>query len=126
MTPNSPGEDFIRYTVPAFELRRALADARAAGEAFSLVYTRLTVPYGNPNTATGPQVVLEEDGQGGSKCLISTTPPTASSSLAVPCSATEAAVAEPPPWWALKFAVFWATPVLEDTTEEKLGYCQFE
>ena len=57
----------------------------------------------------------------------SSTPPShEGSDPGKPCSATEAAVAEPPPWWALKFAVFWATPVLEDTTEEKLGYCQFE
>ena len=121
MTPNAPGKDFIRYTVPAFELRRALAEARAAGEGFHLEYTRLSVPYDNPNTAEGPRVVLQEDGVGASTCVVS-----APGSGSKPCASTEPAIADPPPWWALKFAVFWATPVLPDTTEEKLGYCVFE
>eukprot|EP01043_Picozoa_sp_COSAG02_P053244 COSAG02_NODE_5852_length_3988_cov_2.341219_7_plen_124_part_00 len=123
MTPNTPGDDFIRYTVPAFELRRALAEARAAGEHFRLEYTRLTVPYGNPNLAEGPRVILQEDGKGTSTCEVVAPWPGATSQ---PCSPTEAAIAAPPPWWALKFAVFWATPVLSNTTEEKLGYCVFE
>ena len=40
-------EPFVRYTVPALELRRMLAEARAEGDAFELVYTILDGPFGD-------------------------------------------------------------------------------
>ena len=39
--PRADGAPFVPYTLPAFELRRALRDARAAGGPFELEYTSL-------------------------------------------------------------------------------------
>ena len=40
-------EPFVRYTVPTLELRRMLAEARAGGDAFELVYTILDGSFGD-------------------------------------------------------------------------------
>ena len=42
MMPRRPaGAPFVRYTIPAFELRRLLRDAKATGEPFELIYDSL-------------------------------------------------------------------------------------
>ena len=41
------GSAFVRFTVPALELRRMLAEARAAGQPFELVFTELDGRFGD-------------------------------------------------------------------------------
>lgn len=41
LPPRAKGAPFVRYSLPAYELRRQLRDARAKGERFELVYTHL-------------------------------------------------------------------------------------
>eukprot|EP00747_Dinoflagellata_sp_TGD_P094756 gnl/TRDRNA2_/TRDRNA2_166232_c1_seq1.p1 gnl/TRDRNA2_/TRDRNA2_166232_c1~~gnl/TRDRNA2_/TRDRNA2_166232_c1_seq1.p1 ORF type:complete len:287 (-),score=24.06 gnl/TRDRNA2_/TRDRNA2_166232_c1_seq1:8-781(-) len=65
VTLNINGPEFIRYTIPAFELRRLLSEARAKNESFSLEYTRLPQYDARDSVpVTGPRVRLDEDGQG--------------------------------------------------------------
>ena len=45
--PAASGAAFVPYTVPALEVRRMLSEARAGGEAFSLVYTVLDGAFGD-------------------------------------------------------------------------------
>ena len=56
--------------MPAFELRRFLAEARAKNESFSLEYTRLRHYDARNILASGTHVRLDEDGQGGKKCTL--------------------------------------------------------
>jgi len=64
----SGGSPFVPYTVPAHELRRVLAEARATGEPFELYYDRLPGAVGDEawrREAVASSVSLSEDGQGG-------------------------------------------------------------
>lgn len=68
---NQPGPNFIRYTMPAFELRRLLTEVRQKNESFSLDYTRLSGYDANQaHKATGPRVRLWEDGFGDRKSVV--------------------------------------------------------
>ena len=56
------GKPFMEYTVPAYELRRLLDQARATNESFSLHYDRLPGVTGNETwrkTAVASQVRLQ-------------------------------------------------------------------
>ena len=70
--PSPLGQD-VPYTLRALELRRILADARAAGEAFSLTYSHLPGAEGDEAWRREARVddtlvVLTEDGRGGRVC----------------------------------------------------------
>jgi len=68
----TPGDGpFPRYVLPALELRRIVAEARASGESFSLVYVRLPGVHGDDTwraSAAGPRVELNISGDS-ERCL---------------------------------------------------------
>lgn len=49
------GALFVPFTLPAFEVRRLLRDARASGEAFEIVYTNLPGATGDERWRTGAE-----------------------------------------------------------------------
>ena len=66
---------FTRYTVPALELRRMLAEARAGSDAFELVYTILDGSFGDEawraSSAGRRKVrVRENPSKGASQCVV--------------------------------------------------------
>ncbi|KAJ1472830.1 hypothetical protein T484DRAFT_1974463 [Baffinella frigidus] len=69
------GDAFVPYTVPALELRRMLSEARAAGEAFSLVYTVLDGAFGDEEwrgSSEGKRKVRvsEDPTRGSAECVV--------------------------------------------------------
>ena len=73
--PPPPSGGFVRYTVPALQLRRMLAEARASGEPFELEYTVLDGSAGGEawraSSAGRRRVRLREDqSRGRSICTI--------------------------------------------------------
>eukprot|EP00746_Dinoflagellata_sp_MGD_P102868 gnl/MRDRNA2_/MRDRNA2_422740_c0_seq1.p1 gnl/MRDRNA2_/MRDRNA2_422740_c0~~gnl/MRDRNA2_/MRDRNA2_422740_c0_seq1.p1 ORF type:complete len:114 (-),score=12.82 gnl/MRDRNA2_/MRDRNA2_422740_c0_seq1:348-689(-) len=110
---------FIRYTMPAFELRRLLAEARAKNESFSLEYTRLPHFDANDNMpATGPRVHLHEGGHGRRKCTLLDT--------GEECSADEPALLPPLGYWHSKVTIFWPSAIIPGEQEVYSGYCMWE
>merc|ERR1712014_374532 len=104
-----PGMPFLRYTVPALELRRLLAEARAAGEHFSMEYTRLQGVQGDERwraTAGGQRVRIIVNGSS-----------TACTIAGGPCAADEIALMTEPGAWAKKTLIFFPLPILPDWTE---------
>lgn len=80
------GAPFLQYTIPAMELRRVFAEARAHGETFRLRYVRL--PHGGLGTdswrasAQGPRVeVLVNASTGGVECTLDSGEPCAEDEL---------------------------------------------
>ena len=69
--------EFIRYSLPALEVRQMLLEIRRRGEAFDLEYTRIAgpVPWGIDDAerwrvdGCGTRVHLREDGRGSRRCL---------------------------------------------------------
>lgn len=125
-------EPFVRYTLPAYELRRVLAEARAANESFSLTYVRLRAgEVAAPGEeAGGPRIVLHESGDGERHCVIW---PSAGSSLVAdvaqlfetslhfslpfgssPCADDEPAMQPPPVGLASKLLFLSPLPLLPD------------
>ncbi|KAK3237090.1 hypothetical protein CYMTET_52816 [Cymbomonas tetramitiformis] len=102
---------FVRYTIPALELRRLLMEARGQGEAFDLVYTRLRGVGGDEQWRTegaGPVVRLREDGRGGRQCAVGKSA----------CAADELALLPPPGFWAMKFLQAIPYPIIQDDNED--------
>lgn len=88
-------DPFVPYTLSAFELRRALALARASGEAFSLTYVRLPGTAGDEAwraSSSGVRVHLAEDGRGGRRCVL----PSGSLFGDPSCEPSEIAMLPPP------------------------------
>jgi len=84
------------FHIPAVELRRAVAEAAALGEAFEITYVD-----------AGATVVARFDG-GLVDCLAD----------GVPCG-PDAVVSQPPlTWWARKFLVYLPYPHLDDGSPE--------
>jgi len=84
--PNGAGGEFVKYTLPALEVRTMLIEMRRRNEAFRLEYTRIAgpVPWGIDASerwridGCGTRVVLREDGRGARECLsIDTCTPSA-------------------------------------------------
>lgn len=75
--PPRPDGPFVRYTLPAYELRRQLRDVRsgaaAVGEAFELIYTNLPGATGDEKwraKAAGRTVKLVVHERGRESCLV--------------------------------------------------------
>ena len=103
---------FTRYTVPALELRRLLAEARERGESFAITYTLLDGPTGDEawrRRGDGRTVTLEEDGRGGSRCTVR-----CGGLLSCACTPTDLAQLPPPGLIARKLLVQQAYPILDD------------
>ncbi|CAE8627116.1 unnamed protein product [Polarella glacialis] len=96
------------FAVPAFELRRLLALARARGEPFMLRYTRLPREARTPGQwmrHKGPQVLVQEDPrEGTARCIIDGDGP---------CAADELAVLPPPPRWFTASLLPYPIPLLD-------------
>lgn len=96
------------YVVPAYELRRTLALARAREPRFSVVYTRLPPTLRSPTEwrrFEGPRVSVL-DGADASQ------PPTCDVAQ-LPCAPTEPGVLPPPPYLLTKLLHPYPTPLLE-------------
>jgi len=66
--PRAADAPFVRFTLPAFEVRRLLRDARAHGDPFELTYTSLPNATGDERwrtSAKGRTIRLVEGGAGG-------------------------------------------------------------
>ena len=114
---------FVRYTVPALEMRRLLAEARAKNESFSLTYTHLegTGDERWRRTASGRTVTLYEDGKGSRKCSTSSgCGHPLGGLLGCECGADEVALQPPPGWLATKFLVQQPYPVLDEEKEDRI------
>ena len=119
---------FVRYTLPAFELRRILSEARDLNETFSVEYRHLPKPYvaKAPRAPTGhlPLVRLEEDGKAGTqRCSVKFQ----KRWFAEECAADETALLPPPPTWMLKLCLSWPNVILSDehwaNADGHSGYC---
>ncbi len=112
------GVPFTAYTVPALELRRMLAEARAANESFTLEYDRLPGVAGDEawrQSAVASQVRLDEDGRGARACEARL--PGGGDSGWAPCAADELANLPAPEGPLMKLLVFHPYPVIPGLTE---------
>jgi hypothetical protein len=101
MPPRPPGP-FVRYTLPAFELRRQLHEARQAAETFELTYTSLPGATGDERwraTAAGRSIKLVVAGADAraSVCTVLNQGPGGADR----CQVDDIALA---PWWTRDWA----------------------
>ena len=119
--PNGAGgRPFVRYTVPALELRRLLAEARAANESFSMTYTVLDGASGDEawrRHGTGRTVRVEEDGRGGASCAVVRGGLFAGSDE---CAPTELARMPPPGPLVRKLLLQQSYPIVDDDGGEEM------
>ena len=145
------GAPFVRYSVPALELLRMLAEARraaaAASTTFDMRYTRLAGARGDEQWrahSRGVAVRLTgDDGRGHFRCasrdergeaegaaprglLGRRLGPWRSAGRWTACAPDEPALLPPPPAWALKGFLFWPNELLDDETDGHSGYCMSE
>lgn len=117
-------DPFVKYTVPAFEFRRLLIEARAhaseTNQSFEIEYTRLIGATGNEDwrrRSKGILVRLKNDtGNGLFNCLYRDD--RIQDSKWEPCPAKELPLLPPPPWWATKFMLFYPYAIF---SEEEYG-----
>ena len=102
---------FTPYTLPALELRRVLAEARAASsEPFVLEYDKLPGTVGDESwrqEAVESTVRLSENGRGGRSCRIRA----AGAYFWKACADDEPALLPPPSGWLAKIRIFFPLPV---------------
>ena len=102
---------FTPYTLPALELRRVLAKARAASsEPFVIEYDKLPGTVGNESwrqEAVESTVRLSENGRGGRSCRIRA----AGAYFWKACADDEPALLPPPSGWLAKIRIFFPLPV---------------
>lgn len=110
-------DDVPPYVVPAYELRRSLALARAREQRFSVTYTRLPAALRTPTEwrgFDGPQVTLHDgrDGGGahGAACAVAGA---GGGGATTPCDASEPALLPPPPYLLTKLLHPYPTPLLD-------------
>ena len=121
---NRPGKSFTKYTLPARELRRALAEAHGAGEPFFLEYSHLAAYDGDPGVGSGhaqapTRVRVEQDARGGRSCAVWAK----RSLFPRACSPEELGLLPPPPWWSLKLLLAWPYPVVQGELASQGGIC---
>ena len=111
---NGNGTEFVKYTIPALELRRIITEATRAREAFELVYSR-------PPSFTYPplaafvdedlvqnefvQVTYQVDKQGTVHCTYKD---------GGACKLDELAMVGPPTGYGAKFLVFHPHPITQE------------
>ena len=102
---------FTPYTLPALELRRVLAETRAASsEAFVIEYEHLPGSVGDERwrqEAVESTVRLSENGRGGRSCRIRA----AGAYFWKACADDEPALLPPPSGWLAKIRIFFPLPV---------------
>jgi len=124
----APPAPWVRYTLPAIELRRLLTEARAANESFRLTYTTLAGEGDEAwrRSASGRTVSVVEDGHGGRTCATSCDGPLGVLSALAPalpllgcaCAPTELALLPPPGWWPTHFFIGQPYPLVEQAGDE--------
>ncbi|EOD26211.1 Hypothetical protein EMIHUDRAFT_115140 [Emiliania huxleyi CCMP1516] len=120
------GTPFVKYTLPALELRRFVHELRRKGEAFELTYTRLhkaTDARTRVSSAQGTTITLREDGKGGRSCTVISGGGlvggvAAAIGLGKPCDADELVLLPPPSAIARKLLLFEPYPIVEGDEEE--------
>lgn len=106
-----PGGDtkFLPYTVPALELRRLLAEARALNETFVLSYTKLHGAGDESwRLSSGDENVVLYDTPGNRFCT----------SNGVACSKDELALMPELGFWARKVSLYFPLPVVPSASPE--------
>ena len=112
----SGGLAFVPYTLPALELRRALAEARASNESFTMTYVRLTGIQGDQSWrshSSGVRVTLTEDGRGARRCVIGEGILFGGAA----CKLDEVALQPAPRGLLYKLSLFFPLPVLPGVDE---------
>ena len=107
-----------RYVVPAFELRRLLALARARKETFRLTYTHIPSSMRTVSewrTMKGTQVHLLEEGGRTVECTFSDA-----SGQKTACESTEIALLPPPPRWLQWMLAPYPVPLVEGETHDEV------
>jgi len=107
----SSGVPFLSYTVPALQLRRMVAEARATKEKFTLEYEHLPGRVGDENwrqTAVASWVRLEEDGTGGRQCHVRRD----AKAAWTPCSHDELVLQPAPEGLLMKIMLFFPYPII--------------
>ncbi|CAE7192798.1 unnamed protein product [Symbiodinium sp. CCMP2456] len=107
----SSGVPFPSYTVPALQLRRMVAEARATNEKFTLEYEHLPGRVGDETwrqTAVASWVRLEEDGKGGRQCLMRRD----AKAAWTPCSQDELVLQPAPEGLLMKIMLFFPYPII--------------
>lgn len=103
---------FTPYKVPAFELRRVLAEARAASsEPFMIEYDKLPGTAGDETwrrEAVAFQVRLSDNGRGGRSCRIRA----ANEYFWKKCADDEPGLLPAPGGWLAKIRIFFPLPIL--------------
>ena len=116
------GAPFVRYTMPALELRRFLTQLRSAGEAFKLTYTRLdqaSDAKSRAGSAGGTTVAVSEDGKGKRSCTVKRGGLLGGLGGApCGCGPDELAMLPPPSAVARKLILFEPYPIVEGDEEE--------
>lgn len=112
-----PGEPFAPFTVPGRELTRLLAEARDAGDAFSLRYEVLPGVHGDEawrqRAPPARLVHLEEDGRGGRRCRARE----GGRQFWGPCEPDELALRPPPSGLLAKLLVSFPYPIVHGLRE---------
>lgn len=112
----SNGDAFVAYTLPALELRRALAEVRARNESFSIEYEHLPGLVGDETwrqSAVASQVRFETDGSAWSKCRSRE----AGSLFWGACAEEELALLPAPTGLMMKWMLFFAYPIVPGLEE---------
>jgi hypothetical protein len=107
VVPPPPEGPPVRYSLPALELRRILAEARELNESFYMRYTELPGMEGDEawrREGEGRGVLLRESGDGKRECKLE---------AGGECTKDELANLPPPPWYARKWLVQQPYPILE-------------
>ena len=107
----SSGVPFLSYTVPALQLRRMVAEARATNEKFTLEYEHLPGRVGDEHwrqTAVASWVRLEEDGKGGRQCHVRRD----AKAAWTPCSQDELVLQPAPEGLLMKIMLFFPYPII--------------
>lgn len=114
VVPPPPAGAPARYSLPALELRRVLAEARERNEAFSMRYTELHGMEGDEDwrrASSGRVVQLREFGDGRRECKLKG---------GGECAEDELCNLPPPVWWARKWLVQQPYPILEGDQRAEL------
>jgi len=115
-----PPARFVRYTVPSLELRRLLAEARGAGEAFALEYSVLAGPEGDEawrSSSVGVRRVRvsEDPAHGVAECVVVSAEGRPSGAA---CEDGELARLPPLRAWERVWGVWNPHPILPSLSEE--------
>ena len=109
-------DDVPPYVVPAYELRRSLALARAREARFTVAYTRLPAALRTPTEwgrFDGPRVTLHDGRDGGGAQGAACAVAGADGGAPTPCDASEPALLPAPPYLLTKLLHPYPMPLLE-------------